>query len=233
MPVVDVVPSQAAPVEPTSEALGEDGLTPSESQRQTRERLVFFSDAVVAIAMTLLALELPVPTGDSGAQIWDSFVHLLSRDYLMFAISFAVTAGFWHTHHRLFQHIDRADGTLATLNITCLLFIVLLPFASRVLIGDGSHPFGVIFYATMIIAVDLSFLALVWYAGRHGLVRPGVQPAAMRAMAVSMVTVAAVFLVSIPVALINPSAGTYCWLSLLVIRRLIRLAARRIAALRH
>jgi uncharacterized membrane protein len=227
--VSNALPDEAAPADLATERLGPDGLTPSESQRQTRERLVLFSDAVVAIAMTLLALELPVPHGETGEEVWRSFVQLLPDDFLTFTISFVVTAGFWHTHHRFFQRVDRADGTLSRLNLICLLFIVLLPFASRVLGEDGSLPFGVAFYASVIIAVDLSFLAMIWYATRHGLVRAGVAPADMRSSAIGIATVAAIFLISIPIAVVNPDAGKYTWLALIVeaqVRRLLRRRAK-------
>ncbi|WP_432837876.1 TMEM175 family protein [Dactylosporangium sp. CA-092794] len=226
----NAVPEEASSADLLTEHLGPDGLTPSESQRQTRERLVFFSDAVVAIAMTLLALELPVPHGDTSGEVWRSFVDLLPRDYLTFTISFAVTAAFWHTHHRLFQRVDRADAVLSRLNIVCLLFIVLLPFASRVLGEDGSLAFGVIFYASVIIAVDLSYLAMVVYTIRHRLVRTDVAPATLRTSVIRITTVAAVFLVSIPIALINPDAGKYTWLVLIVLPSLRSSLRRRAKA---
>ena len=158
-----------------------------------------FSDAVVAIALTLLALELPVPHGDTQHELWESFVHLLSRDYLTFTISFLVTAGFWLTHHRFFRRVDRASTGLTRLNMLCLLMIVLLPFASRVLGEDGDFPFGVVFYALTICVTALSYLAMVVYAQRHSLTRVGVPAEVMHSMALSIIIVAAVFLLSVPV----------------------------------
>jgi uncharacterized membrane protein len=217
------VPNQApnpapnqAPRQGDSDELGPDGLTVDESQRQTRERLVFFSDAVIAIALTLLAFELPVPEGTTEHAIWQSFVHLLPRNYLMFTISFLVIGGFWHTHHTFFQRIDRADSGLNRLNLLCLLMIVLMPFASRVLGQDGDFRFGVIFYAVGIAAVALCYLAMIRYAVRQGLTRPGASPAVLRSMSIGVTIVAAVFLLSIPVALLNTNAATYSWLVLVL-----------------
>ncbi|GAB3883066.1 hypothetical protein GCM10029964_041790 [Kibdelosporangium lantanae] len=66
---------------------------------------MFFSDAVIAIAMTLLALDLPLPEGETDEDLWGSFVNLLPRQYLTFVLSFLVVAMFWRSHHRFFQHV--------------------------------------------------------------------------------------------------------------------------------
>lgn len=67
------------------------------------ERLTFFADAVVAIAITLLALDLPVPTGSTNGDLWRSLRENFS-DYLAFAISFVVIAARWNAHHRIFRY---------------------------------------------------------------------------------------------------------------------------------
>src|SRR4051812_6436305 len=123
-----------------------------------RERLVFFSDAVIAIAMTLLALDLPVPKGETDAQVWDAFVDLLPREYLFFVISFLVIARFWRSHHVFFTEATRVDTGLIRLNLWCLLLIVLVPFATRVLSEDGDFRLGVGLYAATIASIAISYV---------------------------------------------------------------------------
>jgi hypothetical protein len=70
---------------------------------------VFFSDAVVAIAITLLAIELPVPEGDSTASLLDS-LGANSIAYLTFLISFLVIGAHWRSHHQVFRYRCWARG---------------------------------------------------------------------------------------------------------------------------
>ena len=116
-----------------------DGLgTVEEGQVATAakatERLTFFSDAVVAIAITLLAIELPVPTGATTAEFL-AVVHEETFEYVTFLISFVVIAAHWRIHHSLFRHVRRCDGVRCHLNMLWLLLIVLTPFFTSVLNG--------------------------------------------------------------------------------------------------
>jgi hypothetical protein len=105
------------------------------------ERTIFFSDAVIAIALTLLALELPLPEGATTGEVWRSFVQHLGREYLSFVISFVVIGAFWLQHHRFFGRIDRMSTPLTMMNLASLFAIVLVPFATRLLSASesGSH----------------------------------------------------------------------------------------------
>jgi uncharacterized membrane protein len=96
------------------------------------ERVIFFSDAVVAIAITLLALELKIDIPEDKHL---SFSDLISpwHQYVAFLLSFVNIAGFWHTHHNFFTHIKKIDEKLLSLNIVWLFLIVTLPFATSVL----------------------------------------------------------------------------------------------------
>ena len=97
------------------------------------ERVVFFSDAVVAIAMTLLILPMvDTVTTDKAVGVGDLF-----RDHwgemFAFALSFVVIAFYWTRHHRLFETIDRYTGTIVWLNMGWLASIVFLPLPTEVL----------------------------------------------------------------------------------------------------
>src|SRR4051812_19069944 len=96
------------------------------------ERMTFFSDAVVAIAITLLAIELPVPDGATSTELWHSLTEH-SFEYLAFLISFVVIATHWRGHHRLFRWVRTLDSPVIQLNFGWLLLIVINPFLTRVL----------------------------------------------------------------------------------------------------
>lgn len=93
------------------------------------ERVIFFSDAIVAIAITLLALDLKLEIPPDHRV---SFSDLLLpwRNYLAFILSFINIAGFWRTHHNAFVYIYKMDDRMMFLNISWLFLIVTLPFAT-------------------------------------------------------------------------------------------------------
>jgi uncharacterized membrane protein len=127
--------------------------TDPEFDSRATDRLTLFSDAVVAIAITLLAIDLPVPTGDT-ASAFVSSVRDNSGHYAAFLISFGVIAGAWSSHHDIFRYTNRTDARLRHLDLYWLLMIVLTPFAARLLTAAG-HP------DTTVHAMRFGFYALV------------------------------------------------------------------------
>lgn len=150
------------------------------------DRLIFFSDAVVAIAMTLLALGLPVPSGATVHRFWLS-VGANSGEYLAFLISFVVIALHWSAHHRAFRYLARGGERLRELNMLWLLTIVLMPFATDLLSVDGkgadqTEPVRFASYALLQVLADVVFLAMVHRIVTHGLVRSNTPPRFVQAV---------------------------------------------------
>jgi uncharacterized membrane protein len=84
------------------------------------ERIVFFSDAVMAIAITLLVIDLKIPnipTALAAAELQASLRELTPR-IVSFVISFSVVGVYWSSHHRYFTYIKRYDGRLIFLNLS-------------------------------------------------------------------------------------------------------------------
>lgn len=122
-------------------------------------RLVLFSDAVFAIAITLLAIELHPPEG------WDNtlagFLHLMGHKLIAFAISFAVIAVNWWAHRRTFSRLVKADGVLDALNFLMLAAVTLTPFATEVLYEAGNLT-AVGIYVFTVAAIGWAH-GLVWF----------------------------------------------------------------------
>ncbi|CAN5315066.1 TMEM175 family protein [soil metagenome] len=95
------------------------------------DRLLFFSDGVFAIAITLLAIELHVPHG------WDGTAAMLFREssgmLVAFGLSFAVVGVFWNAHRRLFLGMTKFTTGVFVLNLMLLGGIALMPFATVLL----------------------------------------------------------------------------------------------------
>ena len=131
------------------------------------ERFVFFSDAVFAIAITLLVLDLHVPAGgplDIGP--------LIPR-FIGFALSFFVIGRYWFAHHQLFEKPQAYDNRLLSTNLAFLASIVFLPFPTSVVILERPNPGPVIFYTLSVAVVGLLMMALIVVATRPSL-RPWV-----------------------------------------------------------
>jgi uncharacterized membrane protein len=141
-------------------------LERKEAERNLRaaERLTIFSDAVVAIAMTLLAIELPVPEGHNVAEFWASFRHN-DGHYAAFLISFSVIAAVWNDHHDLFRYVTAVDGPVRLYNTYWLLTIVLNPFATDMLVASGqtlgTHALRFGFYALLQVLESAAMYAMV------------------------------------------------------------------------
>ncbi len=96
------------------------------------ERLAFFSDAVFAIAITLLVLEFKVPhvtESSTYAEIWDQIVELKFK-FLALLLSFFLIASYWIRHHLLFKHIHDYNKTILLCNLLLLLPVIFFPLTT-------------------------------------------------------------------------------------------------------
>jgi uncharacterized membrane protein len=192
------------------------GLSASaESARISIDRLTFFCDAVVAIAMTLLALDLPVPTADSGAGLLD-FLGDHYGEYLAFFISFFVIATYWRGHHRVYRYVTDAPPRLVQLNVLWLLTVILTPYATRVIYGgeDISHsdfPWRFGFYALVQGFAALTFFLAERLIDRQGLFAPETPPGLLRRGYVRNAVLMIIFGVSIPLAFVLYGLAFVAW----------------------
>jgi uncharacterized membrane protein len=172
-------------------------------------RIVAFSDGVFAIAITLLVLQLEVPDriDDLNRVLFDQ-----RQDLLAYVISFAVIGRFWIVHHRFFASVTGFDGRLLALNLFYLGWIALLPFSSDVLGDHGGDAAAIVLYAINLSGVTLVGLLMAIDARRAGLSR--VTDAEARDWRRRALTTAAVFLASIPVAVVAPHVAPFLWLAL-------------------
>jgi uncharacterized membrane protein len=187
------------------------------------ERLTFFSDAVVAIAITLLALSLPVPVGHTNAEALHSARGFVD-EYLAYFISFVVIATHWYAHHRIFRWVDAVGDQLRRWNMIWLFSIVTTPFATRVLTGDGAFQVRFIFYAAVQALGGACFLVMLYLIRREHLLRVGAPPDLIRAGYARMIGMLSMFLVSIPVSLVAGWAYA-CWVlvpfAIVLVRRVM------------
>ncbi len=189
----------------------QDGVSP-ERRQLGFERLVFFSDAVFAIAVTLLALDIRLPEIARGfvqQQLPGALFRLLIR-LVLYALCFVVIGSFWYGHHRMFQYIQTYDGRLILLNLLFLMFVAAAPIPTRVLGDYFGHRDAVVFFAGYMLPTSL-LQAFVWHyaISGHRLIDPALDT---RFGTVLSYTAPIVFALSIGLAFINSLAAALSWL---------------------
>jgi uncharacterized membrane protein len=192
------------------------------------ERLTFFADAVVAIAITLLALDLPLPDGTTnGAMLHSVNVH--REEYVAFLISFAVVGAHWRAHHGTFRWVTKLGGHLTRLTMLWLLMQIITPFATRVLTGDGGFQVRFIFYAAVQATASLLFILMLGEIRRNGLLREDTPPGMVSGAVVGSGAIALAFLLSIPVSFVSDWGAYACWIAMPILSG----AARRVVRARQ
>lgn len=174
------------------------------------DRVIFFSDAVFAIAITLLAVNLHVPrTGNVGSA---HDLHEAIPSIFGFAISFLVIAFFWIGHHGVFRFVVALDRRLIALNLAFLGLIAFLPYPTDLLSASKASA-AVIFYATCCALAGLTQVAIWLYATRPSSGLASQDAGTVRTFfLLRMVRVPIVFLASIPVAIAAPRYAPFIWL---------------------
>jgi uncharacterized membrane protein len=133
----------------------------------TKNRLEAFSDGVFAVAITLLVLEIAIPTGDN---LW----HKLGEEWPSFAsffVSFWVIGIIWVNHHGVLDHLKRADLPILYLNVFVLMAVVLIPFATALMaehLNSGEdEDVAAAVYAGSFLLMAIAMGTLWEYITRH------------------------------------------------------------------
>jgi uncharacterized membrane protein len=185
----------------------------SGDRRRGPERLEAFSDGVFAIAITLLVLEIRVPSSDEldnpatlikalGA-LWPSYVGYL--------LSFVTIGIIWANHHNLFRLVGRVSHGLILANLLLLLTVGFVPFPTALLAATLETPsaqIGVLIYAATFVAVAVAFNVL-WYEirTRRGVLRPDVEARSIAAISRSYRLGPPGYMAAFVGALISPVLG--------------------------
>jgi uncharacterized membrane protein len=178
------------------------------------ERTVHFSDAVVAIAITLLTLELRLPEGLAPGEVPGHLLETLSG-LVAFLVSFWVIASYWIAHHRIFNRIDAHDGTLLSINFVFLMWVVLVPFSTSMVMEYGESRLIWDVYVAHLLVTGISLWWLWRYASKNEhLIKPTADLDMPRRFGIQVWTISAVFLLSIVISLFSVDYAQ--WLLLLL-----------------
>jgi TMEM175 potassium channel family protein len=194
-------------------------IAPAAGQHLDVQRLAFFSDAVFAIALTILALDLRLPAFpqiNTSGQLVDALVAMWPQLY-SFTLSFVVITLFWNGHYRTFSFLRRLDPVFVLLNLALLFLIVLLPFPTSVLGEHGDLLAATVFYGCVTGVTALVSTALFSYAWRFGrLLGPEVTPVIGSFVTRRALLVPVVLFGAIPLSLLSPYLTQLVWICLLL-----------------
>jgi TMEM175 potassium channel family protein len=137
----------------------------TETTSRDPDRLVLFTDAVIAIAITLLVLPLVEVVAEPHEHASEVVTENLPK-FWSFVLSFAVIARLWLTHHRTFEHVKAYNRVLIWLNMAWLFTMVVLPFPTGMIGTYGTEHFTVILYISTILVSSALQSALILYISR-------------------------------------------------------------------
>jgi uncharacterized membrane protein len=177
------------------------------------ERVAFFCDAVYAIALTLLVTSLDVPDiihETNAGDLWSALGDVRGR-IITFFVSFLVIGSFWLGHHRFVSRLRAVSRPLMYATLIYLAFVAFLPFPAAVLGTYDDNPVAVAFYAVAMAILSGLEGVTFWLAWHEDLLTHRLSGPALRWSMLATLTPVAMFLISIPIAFVDPSLGILTW----------------------
>ena len=190
--------------------------TSGPSQRIGLGRLEAFSDGVIAIAITLLVLEITVqPPGTPLEQVLHAW-----PSYLGYVVSFLTIGGAWLAHSNLTDQLTRSDPIFLRINLLFLMAVTFLPFPTR-LVAEGLHDrdaerVAVTIYGLTMLAIRVLLIALDRYARREPLYSVQTEGEELRAVQRKSLVAVICYLLVILLGLLLPRLAVALYFALAV-----------------
>ncbi|EPD63563.1 hypothetical protein HMPREF1211_02690 [Streptomyces sp. HGB0020] len=196
------------------------------------ERVRAFADAVFAIAITFLALDVRIPEDLPPSELGHGLKEAVPT-VAGYLLSFLVVGMLWVSHHRLFHTAKVLDGPLLYLDLALMAVVAVLPFPTKIITTYQSNALAISLYAGTITLAALLLTAMTLWIRSHPAMCNPEAPRFLSTQSLHYgVGTAIVFATSIPVAAISPDAAEYWWVALAVPFRIF-MAWRRSRATRQ
>jgi len=199
-------------------------------------RLEALTDAVFAIVMTLLVLELSIPAiaeGSAHAGLWPRLIDMWPK-FLSYGVTFLMLGFMWIFHHRQFSHIKRMDNVFAWINVIALMFVALLPFSTSLLGEYIDEQVPVLIYGGNFIACTIArYIAWLYATGNYRLVDKDIDPQEVKIPKVYLPISIVVILIGMGVSFLSPIASICIFAALLIFSSVRSTLMYRVGALRQ
>jgi uncharacterized membrane protein len=186
------------------------------TETRSIERTITLTDAVVAIAMTLLVLPLVELVPEVNPQDVVGSLNEHQDVFISFVVSFLVIYVFWLAHERAFAVVETAGHRLRTLNMWWLLLVAFLPFPTALVGREATTASAPIYIGTMFVLSAVTS-AMIEVAHRSAAAAGSAEPRPLRRVALTWATTA-VFVLCTLVSLVNADLGLLALLLLVVVR---------------
>ena len=177
-------------------------------------RTISFSDAVIAIAITLLALDLKVPQvpeGSAAAELPRALLELWPNLF-SFVLSFWIIGSYWLAHRRISELVGAYDQRMQLINLLFLMWIVLIPFSSALIAEYEHQQLPVIIYAAHNILTSLSLTWLWRHAIKDSrLIVADLDPRRLKESNFRSMIILSIFLLSIGISFISVDVARLSW----------------------
>jgi uncharacterized membrane protein len=176
------------------------------------ERLAALSDAIFAVAMTLLVLDLRVPLKEgihSELELLNS-LGPIAPQFIAYMMSFLTLGIFWNGQQVQLNHVERGDRYLTWINIIFLFGVSIMPFATRLLSEYIRFRVALLCYWGVVLFLGMSLLTAWRYAKRNGLLKSDTEEAESDAIERRIVVAQVCYAASAALCFLDPSISIAC-----------------------
>ena len=188
-------------------------------------RIEGLTDGTLAIAMTILVLELPAPLLFETTPRGEHPISFLEMwpEFYIYVLGFIVLGIYWVLHHFMFHYIKHSDGVLSWLNILFLIFAALVPFSAKVLsvnealfaTSESEMNAASIFFTVTTIASIMTLFAMWQYATKgHRLVDPDLERGIISGFRKVILVGTIINLIGVLLSIFVPFAGYIAFIAL-------------------
>ncbi len=187
--------------------------------RFPNDRINNFCDAVFAIAMTLLILEIKIPSPEALEEFgtWGVLARLIPS-FIGFIISFLVTALYWRLHLTLAGFVKSYDNRLLWLNVWLLMSIVLLPFSTAFYAKYFREHGPFIFYCVNLVAIGLLNLFMLNYIVRKEGHSEILTPLVVGRLRTRIIIAPIIWALSIPLEFVEPWTARFLFILIFIVQ---------------
>jgi uncharacterized membrane protein len=188
-----------------------------------KARIQSLSDAVFAVAMTLVILQVRIPevSGSAASSELLARVGEMWPAFLAFLATFLLAGAFWYLQHLTFHFIRHTNHILIWLNLVFLMFVGVLPLSSAMLIRFPDQPVSHFFYFGNLLALGLMLNWHWYYAVRHCMVDPELDVEVTHRVSSRLRILPSACALALPLAIIRTDLSFYAFVWVLLLEPLV------------